>query len=259
MKIIEYTSTKLTICASRPVKHWIIGMTFTIVGLMAIVGPEQVTTLTCDRVSQNQGSCELVHSSLLFSDDLTIPLENVQEAKIQVNQSAANESSRIVLVTTNAQIPLMTDYSSDLEQQKMRVNTVNNFLQNRTQQNMILTEDSRLFSYIFGGAFLLAGLVGSGVVTQEFTCNFDKSVGCLTLIKKGLLWTRRVKKPISDIIGLQVDKVKKQQKKNYRISLVLMSGKRIGLTSGNEPNQGETKTLINCLTTFLNIGVTNHR
>lgn len=259
MRIVEYTTTKLTICANRPARHWIVGITFVIVGLIAIAAPEQMMSLTCDRLSANQGSCELVHSSLLWSDAMTIPLENLQEAKIQVNQSQTNDSSRIVLVTNQAEIPLMTDTSANLEEQEVRVNTVNKFIQNPNQQHLNIQEDNRLFSCIFGGVFLLAGLGGSGVMTQEFTCNFDKTVGSLTLIKKGILWTRRVKKPMSDIIGLRVDPVKKQEKKNYRVSLVLMSGKRIGLTSGKESNRTEVQTLINCLTTFLNVGITNHR
>lgn len=259
MKILEYTSTKLTIQQNRPVRHWIIGMIFMIVGLIAILGPEQLTIFTCDRVTPNQGSCQLVHSSLIFSDEITIPLENLQAAKIQVNQSYGNESSRIVLVTKNGQIPLTKDDSSNLDQQYMRETQINNFLQNSNQKYLNIQHDDRFFRYIFGGLFCLVGFLGSGVITQEFTCNFDKSVGCLTLIKKGFLWTRRVKKPISDIIGLQVDKPqKRQEKKNYRINLVLMSGKLIGLASANESNREETKRLIYCITTFLNIGVTNH-
>jgi hypothetical protein len=259
MKIVEYTSTKLTICANRPARHWIVGITFMLVGLTAIAAPEQVTTFTCDRQSPNQGSCELVHSSLLWSDAMTIPLENLQEAKIQVNESQTNDSSRIVLVTTQAEIPLMTDSSANLQEQEIRVNTVNNFIRDSSQKHLKIEEDNRLFAYIFGGLFLFAGVVGSGVITKEFTCHFDKTVGSLMLIKKGILWTRRVKKPMSDIIGLRVDSVKQQEKKNYRVSLVLMSGKRIGLTSGKESNRTEIKTLINCLTTFLDVGITNHR
>lgn len=260
MKIVEYTSTKLTIQQNRPVKHWIIGMIFMIVGLIAIVGPQQVMTLTCDRVSPNNGTCELVHSSLLFSNVTSIPLENLQEAKTQANPTSPNESYRIVLVTkTDVQIPLMNEYSSDLEHQEMIAVKIKNFIDNINELSLMIEEDRRLFSYLFGAFFLLAGLVGSGVITQEFTCEFDKTVGCLTLIKKGFLWTRRIKKSLYEIIGLQVETNQKQaEKKTYRISLLLASGKCIGLASGYESNRGETKKLINCLTTFLNIGVTNN-
>ena len=229
-----------------------------IVGLIAILGPEQVTTFTCDRVTPNQGGCELVHSSLLFSDEIIIPLENLQEAKIEANLNSANESYRIALVTQSGQIPLMADGSSDLEDQELRVNAVNEFLQNSNQPYLSIEEDHRLFSYIFGGIFIGAGFLGSGVMTQEFTCKFDKSIGSLFLIKKGFLWTRNIKKPISDIVRLKVNKPQqKSAKKNHKISLILISGKPIGLTSGNESNQEETKTLINCLTTFLDIAVSN--
>ncbi len=259
MKIVEYTSTKLTIQQNRPVRHWIIGLIFMIVGLIAILGPEQMTTFTCDRVTPNQGSCQLVHSSLLFSDEITIPLENLQEAKLQFNQSYGNDYSRLVLITNNEPIYFKNDSGSQLDKQKNIADKINSFIDQENQKKINIQEDNRYFSYIFGGLFLLVGFVGSGVVTQEFTCNFDKSVGCLTLIKKGFLLTRRVKKPISDIIGLQVDKPqKRQEKKNYRINLILTSGKRIGLASANESNREETKRLIYCLTTFLNIGVTNH-
>ena len=258
MKILEYTSTKLTICANRPVRHWIVGLVFTLVGLMAIAGPEQMMTFTCDRLTPNQGSCQLVHSSLLFSNEIAIPLENLQQATIEANLSSANQSYRIALVTESGQIPLMNDSSSNLEEQQLRVNKVNEFLQNPERQSLSIKEDNRLFSYIFGGIFIGTALVGSGVITQEFTCKFDKSLGSLTLIKKGWGWTRKVKQPISDIIGLQVGNPKKREEKNsYKISLVLSSGKRIGLTSGNEPDRQQTKTLINCLTTFLDIGISN--
>lgn len=260
MKIVEYTPTKLTIEQNRPVKHWIAGITFMLVGLIAIAGPEQVTTFTCDRTSSTEGICELAHSSLLFSDSTTIFLQDLQAAEIQTNQSSANNSARIVLVTTRAQIPLMADYNSNLEQEESRANTVNQFIQDPNQTNLSIKEDNRLFSYIFGGLFLVTGLVGSGIITKTFTCKFDKSIGSLILIKKGFLWTRTVKKPIADIMGLQVNKPKKKSgKKNYQVSLVLTTGKRIGLASGSEPNLVETKKVIHCITSFLNIDITNYR
>ena len=61
MKILEYTSTKLTIQQNDPDRRWIIGMIFILIGLVAIAGPEQLTTFKCDRLNMNQGSCELVH------------------------------------------------------------------------------------------------------------------------------------------------------------------------------------------------------
>ncbi len=258
MKILEYTSTKLTIQQNAPARHWIIGMIFILVGLVAIAGPEQLTTFKCDRLNMNQGSCELVHSSLIASDVKTFSLESIQEAKIEINPNSQEQASRLILVIKTEQIPIISEYSSNIEYQTNAMQKINNFLRTSTQPSLEIVEDSRIFSYVFGSLFIIAGLVGSGLMTQQCTCNFDKTVGAVTLTKKGLLWKRSQKRTTSEIFGLHVETNKKQSdKKKYRLSLVLTSGQKLNLGQQYELSRSETQNLIDCITTFLNVGVTN--
>lgn len=258
MKILEYTSTKLTIQQNAPARHWIIGMIFILIGLVAIAGPEQLTTFKCDRLNMKQGSCELVQSSLIASDVKTFSLESIQEAKLETNPNSQEQASRLILVTKTEQIPIISEYSSNFEHQRNIMQQINNFLVTSTQPSLEIVEDSRIFSYLFGSLFIIAGLVGSGLMTQQCTCNFDKTVGAVTLTKKGLLWKRSQKRTTSEILGLQVETNKKQSDKNkYRLSLVLNSGQKLNLGSNYELSRLETQKLIDCITTFLNVGVTN--
>jgi hypothetical protein len=258
MKILEYTSTKLTIQQNAPARHWIIGVIFILVGLVAIAGPEQLTTFKCDRLNMKQGSCELVHSSLIKSDVKTFSLESIQEAKLETNPNSQEQASRLILVTKTEQIPIISEYSSNFERQTNAMQQINNFLITSTQPSLEIVEDSRIFSYFFGSLFIIAGLVGSGLMTQQCTCNFDKTVGAITLTRKGLLWKRSQKRTTSEIFGLHVETNKKQSdKKKYRLSLVLNSGQKLNLGQQYELSRLETQKLIDCITTFLNVGVTN--
>ncbi len=260
MKIIEYTSTKLTIQQNAPARHWLMGVIFILVGLVVLAGPEQLTTFKCTRLNVNQGSCELVHSSLIASDVKTFSLESIQAAKLEINSNFSEPTSRLVLVTKTENIPINHEFKSNLKHQENIQEKINNFLNNKktTEVNLEIVEDSRIFSYVFGSLFISAGLIGSGLMTQQFTCNFDKTVGAVTLTKKGLFWKRSQKKTTSEIFGLHVENNKKQSdKKKYRLSLVLTSGQKLNLGQQYELSRGETQKLIDCITTFLNVGVTN--
>lgn len=258
MKILEYTSTKLTIQQNAPARHWIIGVIFILVGGVAIAGPEQLTTFKCDRLNMKQGSCELVHSSLITSDVKTFSLESIQEAKIENNPNYQDQASRLILVTKTEQIPIISEYRFNFEHQTNAMQQINSFLSTSTQPSLEIVEDSRIFSYVFGSLFIIAGLIGSGLMTQQCTCNFDKTVGAVTLTKKGLFWQRSQKRTTSEIFGLHVENNNKQSdKKKYRLSLVLTSGQKLNLGQQYELTRSETQKLIDCITTFLNVGVTN--
>jgi len=258
MKILEYTSTKLTIQQNTPARRWIIGMIFILIGLVAIAGPEQLTTFKCDRLNMNQGSCELVHYSLITSDVKTFSLENIQEAKLETNSNSQEQASRLILVTKTEKIPIISEYGSNFENQKNAMQQINYFLITSTQASLEIVEDSRIFSYFFGSLFIIAGLIGSGLMNQQCTCNFDKTVGAVTLTRKGFLWKRSQKRTTSEILGLQVETNKKQSdKKKYRLTLVLTSGQKLNLGQQYDLSRSETQKLIDCITTFLNVGVTN--
>jgi hypothetical protein len=258
MKIIEYTSTKLTIQQNAPAKNWIIGMIFILIGGAAIAGPEQMTTFKCDRLNMNQGSCELIHYSLIKSDVKTFLIKNIQEAKIETNPNSPEQSSRLILVTKTETIPITSEYSSNLENQNNNMQKINTFLQKSNQSSLEVVEDSRIFSYFFGSLFIMAGLVGSGLMAQQVTCNFDKTVGTVTLSRKRLFWKRCQKRTTSEILGVQVEtNNKRSDKKKYRLSVVLTSGQKLNLGSNYELSRSETQKVIDCITTFLNVGVTN--
>lgn len=259
MKILEYTSTKLTLQQNAPRKHWIIGLIFILVGLVAIAGPEQVTTFKCERLNLNQGTCELVHYSLIKSDRKKFLLENIQEAKIETVSGYNSEGYRLILVTSNAEkIPFVSEFESENKKQVEAMNEINKFLKTPSQFNLEIVKDERLFAYLFGSLFIAAGLISSGWMAQQTTCNFDKTTGAVTLTRKGLLWKLSQKVNNSEIFGLHVENNKKKSAKNkYRISLVLTSGKKLNLGSKYELTRSETQKLIDCITTFLNVGVTN--
>jgi hypothetical protein len=130
------------------------GSAFVVAGLVVVINFSELATLTCQRVQLTQGSCLFVHSRLLRSDEKTMPLNQLQGAKVDVKIDTKRRSSyRLVLLTDGGEVPFTTTFISGAED----ANRINAFIANPGEISLRVQQDDRWFAYIFGGICILFG------------------------------------------------------------------------------------------------------
>lgn len=144
---------------------------FVVAGLAIMVVFGELATLTCQRVEPTQGRCQFVRSRLLGSQERTIPLNQLQGAKVDVNESSKGDTYRIVLLTDGGQVLFTTASSSGAEEKQNNADQINAFIGNPGKTSLRVQQDDRWFAYPFGGIFILLG--GAGVL------------GSLRVLRKG--------------------------------------------------------------------------
>ncbi len=112
-----------------------------------------------------------MRSRWLGSDERAIPLNQLQSAKVDVNESSKGDTYRVVLLTDGDKVPFTSAWSSGAEEKQKSSDRINAFIGNPRKTSLRVQQDDRWFAYPFGGIFIL---LGSGVV-----------IGSLRVIKKG--------------------------------------------------------------------------
>jgi hypothetical protein len=160
MKIVEQTLNRLRL---QPNNLKIIkeraffGGVFVVSGLVVIIFFGKVATLRCQRIEPTQGSCQLMRSGLLGSDEIKIPLNQLQSAKVDVNKDSDGDTYRIVLLTDGGKVPFTSIWSSGEEGKQEKADEINAFIGNPDKTSLRVQQDFRWFAYPFGGIFILFG------------------------------------------------------------------------------------------------------
>lgn len=131
------------------------GTPFFIIGIIVILLGEK-TTLNCQKIDNNQNSCQLTKVSLYKTKIETVP-GSIIRAKVDVNEDSDGDTYRVILITSKQEIPLTSMYSSGSKNKRVNKNKINNFLQNSNQISLTVTQDDRFFLYPFGSIFFLTG------------------------------------------------------------------------------------------------------
>ncbi len=195
MKIVQETPN-LLILRLRPILLWIIAGIFVPVGLFVLTTLGKATTFTCTRTEPT--NCQLVASGLLGSQSKQIPLNMLQGAKVEEDNSDDGNTYRVIILTSSGDIPF-TSYLSYGESDKQAIAShINQFLRDPRQTSLIQKQDDRLLMYLFGGSFVIVGFIM--LMAPVVTCVFDKTVDTLTLKRQGLLGTK--------VIEHRLDKIK---------------------------------------------------
>ncbi len=164
MKNVEQTPNPLSLQPNNlMMAMWTVlfGSVFVVAGLAAMVFFGELATLTCQRLEPTQGSCQFVRSGLLGSDETTIPLNQLQSAKVDVIASSKGDTYRVVLLTDGGKVPFTTASSSGAEGKQKNADRINAFIGNSGKTSLRVQQDDRWFAYPFGGIFVL---LGGGVV-----------------------------------------------------------------------------------------------
>jgi hypothetical protein len=164
MKNVEQTPDPLSLQPNNlmtPIAAILFTSVFVVAGLAIILIFGELTTLTCQRVQPTQGSCQFVRSRLLRSGETTIPLNQLQSAKVDVTASSRRGNSyRVVLLTYGGEVPFTIASSSDAEGKQENVDKINAFIANPGKTSLRVQQDDRWFIYPFGGSFILLGGLG---------------------------------------------------------------------------------------------------
>lgn len=127
---------------------------FIILGII-LISFAQSNKLTCSRTEQ-QASCKLVRSGFLWSEEKELPVNKLQGARFY--RPKDNESSKVVIQTSNSEVAFssFTSYS-DENQQRAIASQINNFVRNN-KQSYLQVEQSDTWWIVIGFISLAVGV-----------------------------------------------------------------------------------------------------
>ena len=124
-----------------------------IVGLFLVLISAN-TTLICQRIETKQGNCKLTESKLWVSSSQEISLDDLQGGKVVQKRKG---SSQVVVLTKTGGIPLGN--ASRWGDKNYIANQINSFVKNTDIKSLNVGQDDRWLGWIFGGIFVLSGVL----------------------------------------------------------------------------------------------------
>ena len=238
MKIIKRTPNQL-ILQHRPLGIWLMGSILTIVGLVIIILFTRASSLTCQRVSPSQGSCELTRSHFLMSKTIIVSINDLKGSEVVMTQTRQMDGFfilksyyRVILIIPTKRIPLTVYGTTTPDQQEAIATNINTFLKNKTKTSLFIERDQRWLIYLVGGIFIVVGLLAE--LSKIITVTFDKILGTLTIAREGFLRTEVFEFPMEDIIGIKLKSASlfnsEKAGSHYQIALELKANKELPLT-----------------------------
>ena len=154
MKKIEGTPySQLKIQTSNIWVDLLSSLPFIIFGLFLVdISPN--TTLICQRIETKQGNCKLTESKLWGSSSQEISLDDLQGGKVVQKRKG---SRQVVVLTKTGGIPLGS--ASRGGDKYSIANQINSFVKNTDIKSLNVSQDDRWFGWIFGGIFVLGGVL----------------------------------------------------------------------------------------------------
>lgn len=253
MKVIQRTSTELRL-RLIPWGIWMFGGIFAIAGVIPSLFAES-SRLTCDRLPDSSGTCEILHSTLWQTRRQTFPLEDLQGTEVVSNPSSeGNTTYQVVLLLPEKSIPL-SDFSSsnDRTHHQEQADRINQFVQDSTQSNLAIAED--LFSLF--GLMVIPSILFSGIglliicfFGQIIIIEFDKLSNQFILTRRGLLGTKRIEHPVRNIARSYVER---GSRNTYLIKLMLTSGETFAVTPYSSSGYDEKFRVTQEIQSFLGV------
>lgn len=258
MKIIKRTPNQL-ILQHRPIGIWLMGSILTIVGLVIIILFTRASSLTCQRISPSQGSCELTRSHFLISKTIIVSINDLKGAEVVMNHTRQIDGFfilkpyyRVILIIPTKRIPLTVYGTITHDQQEAIATKINAFLKKPVKTSLFIERDQRWLIYLVGGIFIVVGLLAE--LSKIITVTFDKILGTLTIEREGLLRTDVFEFPMEDIIGVKLKSASlfntEKMGSHYQVALELKSDKELPLTK-KSTLKANKEEIIHEITNFL--------
>ncbi|MGB3266125.1 MAG: hypothetical protein WBA89_19460 [Microcoleus sp.] len=231
MKIIKETATELIIQTQNILDFWLHSCLLMTFGLMSLAFDYHAATLSCQRLQEKPGSCQIVRSNLLGSYIQEIQLDALQGAKVQ----RCGYRSRVLLLTSVGSVPF-TGNSTNWGNQDAVASDINFFVRNAKNGLLRLKQDDRWLEWT-GGILLLAAL-GAIVLRNNETYSFDGTLNTLTVKQRGLLARKAMQYSLCEIYGVEVERTKDRDCDVwYEVRLLVSGGSRISLPHTMSPHE----------------------
>ena len=133
------------------------GSIFVVAGLGAIVIFGKRADLQCHRTESTQINCQLTSSSLLGTNNNSLPAGGLRGAEVEESRGSKGTTYRVAILTTSGTVPFTDVYSSDWQGKRQMADQINGFVSNPVLTALSVQQDDRWFAYQFGGIFILAG------------------------------------------------------------------------------------------------------
>lgn len=230
-----------------PLETWWMSIVPTVFFVMVFIvyGGTQ-STLTCHRTAPEQGRCQLVASKLFQSEvQLDIPLSQVKEATFN------SRGSQVSLVTQDGQAFRITTYAIPVEE-KNAVH-INEFLSDPTRRHLKAVEGTvdvgwhpiqdwlsfpinivlNPLVWICGTVFVLVNMT-----SEIATCTFDRSLGQITIERRGIRYSQIFQYPLQELVRVEVEKRVRRNRTGrgsgqhiaeFGVILIFKSGDRVPL------------------------------
>lgn len=236
MQIVEQTATVLKLKAKN---NWglmgvLFGTPFFLGGLAIVISFGNLVDLKCDRSASSQIACELTSSNLLSKRITQIPSGQLVSADVQERSSSDGYTYRVVLLTKSGTIAMTEFFSGGTGvNHQTDADKINDFLKGPDRSSLRISQDHRLFAYLFGGLFTLVGcgiIYGSIVTKSQTSCIFDKTADRMWLKQQSLSQTETREIVLRYIKELQIIEDKDNDgDKTYSAKVILKSGEEISL------------------------------
>lgn len=238
MTTLQSTPTKL-ILQFRPWFIWIIG------GLSSLIWIPQIffmlpliktSSLICKRVQPNRGECQIVTSSLLQSNSKSIPMEEFFGARFDKFDVSSDNSQKqqVVLLTKHGELTFWDTHTQKSQvsaiELKSIVEQINGFVKTSQSSSLTIQKGNSLICLAVTGSAVL-NFLWLAYCCEIVTCDFDKSRGYIIKKRQWFFIARTVERQLKDIVDVQVQEQFNRNGKNYRIQLLLASGKDLPLTN----------------------------
>ncbi len=150
--------------AQRQVKGWLPTLIFGSLGVVSIgvgimeMGAGQMTELVCVRSGIKRLACSRTVTTGLTREP-TIEIRNIEKSEIQQVGRKFRNAYRVILVTTDGEVPLTEHFKSDERESLEHIEQLNEFIQNDSEPKLELQVDDRAQSNLFGLMFISTGML----------------------------------------------------------------------------------------------------
>jgi len=227
MRVIRHSPQHITI-HSPDLVLWFLAVSFLGSSALMLLVFGRKVTLNCDRNLPPAGVCTLESASFINRRQTNFSVGGLQQAVVDVSygDSDSSDTYRVVLVTTNGEVPFTGYYSSGSSGKEEIADDINRFIRSNSQKTLSVKTDDRLVLSIIAGVFagigVLMGLFG-GITTLDL----DRSSGLLTVSKRSLISDSVSEHLLSDLQGAEIE----SSSSTYRVVLRLRESKPIPITS----------------------------
>lgn len=117
------------------------------------------TTLTCDRLNQYSGTCQIIHKKFIGSEAIVFPITELKEAYVEEDFDDNGYIYAVILKTDKGEMKLHDSYTFDKNEKDVLAQQINNFIKNTAVKDLKVEQEENTGVNVLAGAFMFFGIV----------------------------------------------------------------------------------------------------